>query len=264
MKIGFIGCGNMGKAILGGILKSGKIKNDSIIVSAKTQNTIEKIKNEFNVKTTLDNNEVVNNSDVIILAVKPYLYNSIIKEIKNGVNDKKIIVTIAAGVTINGVEEAFEKKIKIIKTMPNTPALVGEAMTAICYNQHVTTEEKDNIINLFNSFGKVEELEEKYFHAFIALCGSSPAYVFMFIEAMADAAVKQGIPRTKAYTLASQAILGSAKMVLETEKHPGELKDAVCSPGGTTIEAVLELENSGFRASVINAMNKCEEKSKKM
>ncbi|SHK56637.1 pyrroline-5-carboxylate reductase [Clostridium cavendishii DSM 21758] len=264
MKIGFIGCGNMGKAMLGGIIKSGKVKNDDIMASAKSQNTIDKIKREFNVKTTLNNREVVVESNIIILAVKPYLYNSVIDEIKDIMDESKIIITIAAGITIDGVIKRFGKKIKVIKTMPNTPALVCEGMTAICHNENVTIEEKNSVIDLFKAFGKVEELEEKDFYAFTALCGSSPAYVFMFVEAMADAAVKQGIPRKKAYSLAAQAVLGSAKMILETEKHPGELKDAVCSPGGTTIEAVLELEKSGFRSSVINAMNKCEEKAKKM
>ena len=153
---------------------------------------------------------------------------------------------------------------KIIRTMPNTPALVGQAMSAVCPNKNISKDEIDYCFKIFESFGECVQLEEKDFHAFIALCGSSPAYVFMFIEAMADAAVKLGIPRAKAYNMAAQGVLGSAKMVLETGKHPGELKDMVCSPGGTTIEAVVQLEKLGFRSSVIQAMDKCAEKSKKM
>ena len=148
--------------------------------------------------------------------------------------------------------------------MPNTPALVGEAMSAVCPNKNVTNEDLEYCVKIFESFGECVQLEEKDFHGFIALCGSSPAYVFMFIEAMADSAVQLGIPRVKAYKMAAQSVLGSAKMVLETGKHPGELKDMVCSPAGTTIDAVVELERLGFRSSVIEAMNKCAEKSKNM
>ena len=148
--------------------------------------------------------------------------------------------------------------------MPNTPALVGEAMSAICPNELVNEEELKEVMDIFNAFGKSEVLSEKDFHGFIALCGSSPAYVYMFIEAMADAAVREGISREKAYKLAAQSVLGSAKMVLETGEHPAKLKDNVCSPGGTTIEAVLELEETGFRSSVMSAMKKCSKKSKKM
>ena len=162
------------------------------------------------------------------------------------------------------MEEWFDKEVKIIKTMPNTPALVGEGMSAICYNKNVVKEELEEVCSLYNLFGKYELLEESDFNAFIALCGSSPAYVFMFIEAMADAAVKLGIPRVKAYKMAEQSILGSAKLALETGKHPGELKDMVCSPKGTTIEAVIELENKGFRNAVISAMEKCADKANKM
>lgn len=264
MKIGFIGCGNMGSAMVGGMIKSKVVNKEDVTVSSKTEETLNSLKHKFGVNTTLDNKEVVLKSDIIILAVKPYMYEDVIKEIRDVVTESQIIVTIAAGITIEKVINWFSKEVKLIKTMPNTPALVGEAMTAICANEKITDEELQQVIKIFESFGRMEILAEKDFHAFTALCGSSPAYVFMFIEAMADAAVKQGIQRKKAYNLAAQAVLGSAKMVLETGIHPGELKDMVCSPGGTTIEAVAELEKSGFRASVINAIEKCEEKSKKM
>ena len=162
------------------------------------------------------------------------------------------------------MEEWLGDDAKIIRTMPNTPALVGEAMSAVCPNKNISKEELEYCKKIFESFGECVELEEKYFDGFIAVAGSSPAYVYMFIEAMADGAVKLGIPRTKAYKMAAQSVLGSAKMVLETGKHPGELKDSVCSPAGTTIEAVAELEKLGFRNSVIQAMDKCAEKSKNM
>lgn len=263
-KIGFIGCGNMGKAILGGILNSKVAKTDDIFVSTSTEKSLNTIKDNFGVNVYCNNSKVAEKADILILAVKPNMYKKVILEIKDVVDDNAIIVTIAAGVTIENVEEWFGRKLKITRTMPNTPAQVGEAMTAICFNEKMLEEDKQIIFGIFGSFGKYEELEEKYFHGFIAVAGSSPAYVFMFIEAMADAAVQMGIPRKKAYSFAAQSVLGSAKMVLDTEIHPGQLKDMVCSPGGTTIDAVIELENRGFRAAVASAMKICEEKSKKL
>ena len=263
-KIGFIGCGNMGSAMVGGLIKSGFVNKKDIIISTKTESSAKRLKEELEVNITLDNKEVVKASDVIFLAVKPYMYKAVIEEIKEVLSKDKLIVTIAAGVSIKDMENWLGAGYRVIRTMPNTPALVGEAMSAICINKNVSKEELEYTCNLYKSFGEYVELDEKDFHGFIALCGSSPAYVFVFIEAMADAAVKLGIPRAKAYRMAAQSVLGSAKMVLDTGKHPGELKDMVCSPGGTTIEAVAELEKQGFRNAVIEALVKCAEKSKSM
>ena len=263
-KVGFIGCGNMGSSMVGGLIKAGFLKAEDIIVSTKTETSAKKLSDEFNVETTVDSKVVAKESETIILAVKPNMYKSIVEEIKSELTRDKLIITIAAGITIANMEEWLGDDSKIIRTMPNTPALVGEAMSAVCPNENVSEEELKYCINIFESFGQCEVLEEKYFDGFIAVAGSSPAYIFMLIEAMADGAVKLGIPRAKAYKMAAQSVLGSAKMVLETGKHPGELKDMVCSPGGTTIDAVVELEKLGFRNSVIQAMDKCAEKSKNM
>lgn len=263
-KVGFIGCGNMGSAMVGGLIKSGFVKKEDIIISTKTESTAKRLKEELEVNITLDNREVVKASDVIFLAVKPYMYKDVIEEIKEVLSKDKIIVTIAAGVSIENMENWLGDGYKVIRTMPNTPALVGAAMSAICINKNVSQEELEYICNIYKNFGEYVELDEKDFDGFTALCGSSPAYVFIFIEAMADAAVKLGIPRAKAYRMASQSVLGSAKMVLDTGKHPGVLKDMVCSPGGTTIEAVAELEKHGFRNAIIEAVVKCAEKSKSM
>lgn len=174
------------------------------------------------------------------------------------------MVSIAAGKSIDALSNAFGKEVKLIRIMPNTPALVGEGMSAISANEKVTEAEKEKVIEIFNSFGKCEEVSESLMDTVTAVSGSSPAYVFMFIEAMADAAVVGGMPRDKAYIFAAQAVLGSAKMVLDTKKHPGVLKDMVCSPAGTTIEAVSVLEEKGMRDAVISAMKVCMEKSKEM
>ena len=263
-RIGFVGCGNMGKAMLQGIVESNIIKKENIIVSTKSNESKNDIERIFNVRTTLDNKEVVKNSNIIFFAVKPNMYKFVMEEVKEYIDKDDIIISIAAGISIKNIEDFLSKDNKIIRTMPNTPALVGEGMTAICPNHMIEKEELEICERIFKTFGKYEFIEEKDFDAFIALCGSSPAYVFMFIEAMADAGVKLGIPRNKAYKMAEQSILGSAKMALETGIHPGKLKDMVCSPGGTTIEAVIELENQGFRNSIIRAMEKCAKKSKEM
>lgn len=263
-KIGFVGCGNMGSSMVGGLIKSGFTKADNIIISTKTEASAKNLEEQFGVITTLDSKVVVKEAEVIVLAVKPFMYKQIIEEIKSELTNDKLIITIAAGITIGNVEEWIGGSAKVIRTMPNTPALVGQAMSAVCPNKNISESELGYCLKIFESFGECVQLEEKDFHGFTALCGSSPAYVFMFIEAMADAAVKLGIPRAKAYKMAAQSVLGSAKMVLQTGKHPGELKDMVCSPSGTTIDAVVELEKLGFRNSVIQAIDKCAEKSKSM
>jgi pyrroline-5-carboxylate reductase len=263
-KIGFVGCGNMGSSMVGGIIKSGFLEAGNIIISTKTEASSKKLEEQFGVTTTLDSKVVAREAEVIVLAVKPFMYKAIIEEIKDELTNDKLIITVAAGISIDNMEEWLGRDFKVIRTMPNTPALVGEAMSGVCSNKNVSKEELEYCFKMFESFGECVQLEEKDFHGFTALCGSSPAYVFMFIEAMADGAVKLGIPRYKAYKMAAQSVLGSAKMVLETGTHPGELKDMVCSPAGTTIDAVVELEKLGFRNSVIQAIDKCAEKSKKM
>lgn len=258
-RIGFIGCGNMGKAMVLGMLKSAVLDIKNLSISEKNENAINLIKEEIGIDC-VDNIKLAEESDIIFLAVKPNTVESVIKEIKEHIKKDTIIVSIAAGITISDIENWFGKEVKIVRAMPNTPALVGEAMSALCPNQNTNEEELKLVCNLFNSFGNYELLQEKDFNAFIALCGSSPAYVFMFIEAMADAACKLGLPRASAYKMAEQAILGSAKLALETGKHPAELKDMVCSPGGTTIEAVTQLEKNGFRNAIIECMIACAEK----
>lgn len=263
MRLGFIGAGNMAQAIIGGVINSGLIKKEEIIASAATQNTLDNVQKTYGVHTTLDNKEVAK-ADIIFLAVKPIYCAKVIEEIKDVVTKNQVVVSIAAGKSLEWLSMSFGSTKKIIRTMPNTPALVGEGVTAVCPNEEITTEELDNVCAILESFGKAEVVKESLMDAVVAVSGSSPAYVFMFIEAMADAAVSEGMPRAQAYQFAAQSVLGSAKMVLETGKHPGELKDMVCSPAGTTIEAVRVLEEKGFRSSVIECMKACASKSRNM
>lgn len=264
MKLGFIGTGNMASAIMGGIIKNQLISADEIIGADVYASSREKAKEEFGIHVTADNHEVVENADVVVLSVKPQFYEEVICEIRDFVRADQIVITIAPGKTLAWLAEKFDKGVKLVRTMPNTPALVGAGMTAMCPNEHMTEEEINYVRMLLGSFGRVEIVPERLMDTVVSVSGSSPAYVFMMIEAMADAAVSGGMPRTQAYQFAAQAVMGSAKMVLETGKHPGELKDMVCSPGGTTIEAVRTLEECGFRSAVIEAMKVCEEKSKSM
>ena len=260
-KIGLIGCGNMGQAIIEGMIASGNYQKENIIVSEVDSKRIESMKEKYGVVFTNNSIEVVKQSDIVILAIKPHTYFNVVHEIKDSIEQDQIIVTIAAGISIAQMESWFTYPTKVVRTMPNTPLMVGEGMTVISGNEEVTVEELELVKQIFQSAGKVEIIEEKYMDAIPAVSGSSPAYVYMFIEALADGAVLQGIPRNQAYKLASQAVLGAAKMVLETNEHPGKLKDQVCSPGGTTIEAVYALEKSGFRGAIIEAMNACTDKA---
>lgn len=262
--IGFIGAGNMGQAMAGGILSSGIVKAENIIFSDVSQENLKKAYKKYGVKTSNSNILTASMSNFIILSVKPNMYQNVIDEIKDYIKPETVIITIAAGITLEKLKVMFGKNVKTVRTMPNTPAMVGEGMTAVIPNEFVTEEELKEVMDILNGFGKAEIIEEKLIDAVIAVSGSSPAYVYMMIEAMADAGVSGGMSREKAYKFAAQAVLGSAKMVLETGIHPGELKDMVCSPGGTTIEAVATLEEKGFRNAIIKAMKVCEEKSKEM
>lgn len=264
MKLGFIGTGNMAGAIMGGIIKEGVFKAEEMIGSDIFAPGREKAKADYGIHVTADNREVVEKSEVIILSVKPQFYADTIAGIKDLVTDDKMIITIAPGKTLAWLEEQFGKKVKIIRTMPNTPAMVGEGMTAACPNSYVTEEELKYAVSILSAFGQVEVVSEKLMDVVVSVSGSAPAYVFLFIEAMADAAVADGMPRPQAYKFAAQTVYGSAKMVMETGRHPGELKDMVCSPAGTTIEAVRVLERNGFRSAVIEAMKACTEISKSL
>ena len=254
----------MGSAMIGGILNASLATTSQLIASAHSAATLEQLHSRFKIETTLSNETVAERSDILFLAVKPNKFDEVIPQISSHVKNNCIIVSIAAGKTIAAIEESFGREIKLVRAMPNTPALVGEAMSALCANASVSTEELAEVQQIFNSFGKSEVVPESLIDAVVGVSGSSPAYVYMFIEAMADAAVADGMPRTQAYKFAAQSVYGAAKMVLETGEHPGALKDAVCSPGGTTIEAVAALEKGGFRDAVITAQRACSQKSRDM
>ena len=264
MKVGFIGAGNMASAMIGGILNSKLISPSNIIASAKTDKTLDNIKEKYEINTTKNSINLVKECDIVVIAVKPNVYEEVLKQIKDYIDNKTIIVTIAAGISIKSVEDIIGDDKKIIRTMPNTPALVNCGMTSLSLNKNIDKNDIATVKTIFDSFGKSEIVEESLIDVVIGASGSSPAYAFMFIEAMADCAVSYGMKRKMAYEFCAQSLMGAAKMVLETKKHPGELKDMVCSPGGTTIEAVKTLEIEGMRNTIIKGMASCIEKSIKM
>ena len=254
MKIGFIGCGNMAGAMLSGILDQGTYKADDIIAADVYKPSRENAKEKFGIAVTDSNKEVVEKAEVVVLSIKPQFCETVIKEISDSVREGQLFITIIPGKTLAWLESTFGKKVKIVRTMPNTPAIVKEGMTAACGNDLVTEEDMKKAMDILNGFGKAEVVPENLIDIVTGVSGSSPAYIFVLIEAMADAGVSGGMPRDKAYKFAAQAVLGSAKLVLESGKHPGELKDMVCSPGGTTIGGIRVLEDKGFRSAIFEAV----------
>lgn len=265
MKLGFIGLGNMATAMIGGILQKEIVTAHDIIGSAKTEATMEKVQKEYGIHVTADNAEVAKEAEILFLAVKPIFFPEVIAQIKDAVSEETLIVSIAAGKDLDYLYGAFGRpELHIVRCMPNTPALVMEGCTGVCAGENVSVEQLEQVLALLRAFGTASVVPERLMDVVVAVSGSSPAYVFLFIEAMADAAVAGGMPRKQAYEFAAQSVLGSAKMVLETGMHPGALKDMVCSPGGTTIQAVKVLEEKGMRAAVMDAMEACIEKSKSL
>ena len=263
--IGMIGTGNMGSAILRGIVEAEYVRASQIIAYDTNRKRMRELEEDLpGVMLAADCREVAERADLIILAVKPIMMEEVIGMIRGELQGKAVL-SIAAGWTVGMLEKALANTgCSYMRVMPNTPALVGEGMTALCDESTFSKEDFDFVKGIFDAIGKTRILPERLFDGVVALSGSSPAYVYMMIEAMADAAVREGIPRIHAYEMAAQSVLGSALMVLSTGTHPAALKDAVCSPGGTTIEAVEELERKGFRAAIMDAMKVCADRSREM
>ncbi len=259
-EIGFIGCGNMGRAIIQGIVSSGMYAPSSIIASARTQATLDMVREQFGIDVTLDNAQAAR-AEIVVLAIKPPAFNEVIAQIAPALFADVVLVSIAPAKTLAWLSEAAGVR-KVVRLMPNTPAAVKEGMTSVVPNDACTQKDLDRVLALVHSFGKSEIIPEKLIDAATAVAGCAPAFFYMFIEAMADAAVREGMPRAQAYRFAAQTAVGSGRMVLESGQHPGALKDAVCSPGGTTIEGVRTLEEMGMRGAVINALAATVEKAR--
>ncbi|OTN75391.1 pyrroline-5-carboxylate reductase [Enterococcus sp. 8G7_MSG3316] len=263
-KIAFIGAGNMAKAIIKGLIKSELYPaNEILVYNHRYEPTLQRLVEDTGVEGTTTLADAVKHGEILVLAVKPYVFASILPQIKPLLSANQLIVSIAAGVTIEQMTEALGAQ-KIVRVMPNTPAFVGAGMSSISPNDLATKEDTARVQQLFESMGKAAVVPETMIDAVIGVSGSSPAYTYIFIEALADGAVAEGMPRAMAYEFAAQAVLGAAKMVLDTNEHPGVLKDQVTSPGGTTIQAVQTLEENGFRAAVMKAVHAAAAKNREM
>src|SRR3989304_8638072 len=264
-EVRFVGAGNMAEALVKGLLAYGVFTKDQIILSDVIQERLHLMSSLYGVKTTLKNKEVVKSSDLIVLALKPNMIGRVISEIKGGLTSKKVLISIAAGITTSYISEAIKKKMKIVRAMPNITVLVLTGASVLYFNSKINQKEKDSIRRIFESVGTVDVVEhEDLLDAVTGLSGSGPAYVAMFIEALSDGGVKMGLSKNMALKLAAQTVYGTAKMVLEGGLHPAEFKDEVSSPGGTTIEGIHELEVGGLRGSVISAVQAATRRSKEL
>ena len=264
-KIGMIGTGNMGQALIDGLIASGSVQAENIICSDASEQQLEAILEKYAVQTTTDNIAVVKASDIISYAIKPQIMSAVLKETADFLDMSKLIISIAAGVPMAAIESLLNKDLRLIRVMPNVAVAVKEGATAVAAGGQATDEDIQLAMAIFDSVGKSIFLKENYLmDAITGLSGSGPAYIFMIVDALADAGVKMGLSRKDAQVLASQTILGSAKLLLETKSHPGELKDSVTSPGGTAIAGLHTLEKGGLRTTLINAVEAATNRSKEL
>ena len=263
--IAIVGAGNIGRALIGGLLKGHDIEPDQIRASRRNSAALDELQEQFpGIRTTIDNIQAVKGASIVVLAVKPQMALKVITEIKSHITSQTLIISVLAGVTTQILQETFELDLPVVRTMPNTPALVDEGATGICAGSFASQQDLTNARAVFEAVGTVEIVPEYLMDAVTGLSGSGPAYIYMVIEALTDAGVKQGIPRKTASKLAAQTVYGAAKLVIETGKHPAILRDEVTTPGGTTISAIAELESHGLRTMLINAVATATARSKEL
>lgn len=265
MKIGFIGTGNMGGAIIKGFLSAHGDRKNDILAIGRDKEKLAIFCNELGIQSSGDIGQLVADSDIVVIGVKPNMFETVLPEINAAYDSDKILVSIAAGISIRFMEDFIDKKpAKIVRAMPNTPAMVNEGMTSLSKNDAVTAEEFHHVTEIFTSVGKAEAVPEELIDAVVGVSGSSPAYTYMYIEALIEGAVKNGMAKEQARVFAAQTVLGAAKMVLETDIDTVTLRENVCSPGGITIEAVKTLQENGFQDKVAEAFESAVRKSKIM
>ncbi|MGD8702193.1 MAG: pyrroline-5-carboxylate reductase [Desulfosarcina sp.] len=263
--IGMIGTGNMGSALIDGLIRSGAAQAEEIICSDASERQLMLVKEKYAVHTTMDNVAVVKRADIVIYCIKPQIMAAVLKETAEYLDMSKLIISIAAGVPLAAIESLLNKDLRLIRVMPNVAVSVREGATAIAAGGHADDEDVALAMTIFNSVGQSIFLKENYLmDAITGLSGSGPAYIFLIVDALADAGVKVGLSRNDALFLASQTVLGAARLLLETNAHPGQLKDSVTSPGGTAIAGLHTLENGGLRTTLINAVEAATKRSKEL
>jgi pyrroline-5-carboxylate reductase len=252
--VGFLGAGNMGEAIIKGLLQTGLVPPSSIAATDARADRLQQMASQYGIRGLASNRELVAGSDVVILAVKPQIMGAVLREVAPAVDRGRLLISVAAGVPVAALREALGKPARLIRVMPNTPALVLEGVTAIARADGLEAGDLELAQELFGAVGRAVVLDEDALDAVTGLSGSGPAYIFLILEALADAGVKVGLSRRTAQLLAAQTVLGSAKLLLETNEHPGKLKDMVTSPGGTAITGLHTLEHGGVRTTLIDAV----------
>ncbi len=263
-KIGVIGAGKIGCAIAGGIVQAGLVKKENVMASDVSESLRQSFTQKLGVKSTADNRELCDFADIIILAVKPQIVDSVAREIAKKVGKAKLLVSVAAGVPLTRIETHLEPGARVVRVMPNIACVVGAGAAGYAPGAHATAADLEKVGTILNSFGVGMAVEEKYLDAVTGLSGSGPAYVFLFMEALADGGVQVGLSRDVALKLAMQTVYGAAKMALEGSKHLGELKDEVTSPGGTTIAGLYAMEQKGFHATVMDAVVSATKRSQEL
>jgi pyrroline-5-carboxylate reductase len=263
-KIAFLGGGNMAEALIKGLLAAGAAKADQILVADVSSDRLEHLKKTYGIIIQKNNSDAVTQSGIVLLCVKPQIIDTVLVEIAPVADTSKLVISIAAGITIGRMEKALTGSPRVIRVMPNTPALVRAGAAALSAGKNVGQADMAVAQEIFSSIGRAVVVEEKLMDAVTGLSGSGPAYVFMIIEALADAGVKAGLPRVLSLELTAQTVLGAAKMVIDTKEHPGKLKDMVTSPGGTTIAGLYELEKGKLRATLMNAVEAATARSKEL
>lgn len=263
--VAIIGAGNIGRALIGGLFRGRDLDPEQIRATRRSQVMLKELEAQFpGIHTGVDNIEAVREASIVILAVKPQGAHEVITSIRDHLKDGTLFVSVLAGLTTEALLQQLGRPLPVVRTMPNTPMLVDEGATAIAAGQFASANHLSMVRRIFEAVGKVEVVPEYLMDAVTGLSGSGPAYVYMFVEALTDAGVKQGIPRPTALRLAAQTVYGAAKLVLETGKHPAILRDEVTTPGGTAIAAVAELESHGLRTMLINAVATATQRSKEL
>ena len=263
-KVGFIGGGNMGEALIKGLLAANLVPPEAIHASDVRIERLRSLDQQYGVQLREDNGALVRDVDIVILAVKPQIMAPVVRQIAPVVTRRKLLISIAAGVSTTTIRAALGKDARLIRVMPNTPALVLEAVTAIAKAEGLEAGDLDTAAEIFSAVGRVVTLEEDLMDAVTGLSGSGPAYVAVVVESLADGGVKMGLDRLTAMTLATQTVLGAARLMLETGMHPGALKDMVASPGGTTIAGIAAMEEGGIRNTFIKAVERATQRSREL
>jgi pyrroline-5-carboxylate reductase len=263
-KVGFIGAGNMGEALIRGLVNANVVAPEAIWASDVRLERLKELDSQYGIQLAPDNLEVVRQADVLIMAVKPQIMTAVLREIAPVLNRRKLMISLAAGVSTARIRATLGREVRLIRVMPNTPALVLEGVTAIAKAEGLEADDLDVAGEIFSAVGRVVVLDEELLDAVTGLSGSGPAYVAVVIESLADGGVKMGLDRLTAMTLATQTVLGAAKLLLETGMHPGALKDMVSSPGGTSIAGISALEEGGIRTTFIKAVERATGRSKEL